>query len=119
MIKTADRIASVEEYYFSRKLAEVRSLDTGEVRVINLGIGSPDQAPSKNAIESLISSAQNPANHGYQNYKGIPAFRKAIADFYKHTYQAELDPESMILPLMGSKEGIMHISMAFVNPGEE
>ena len=119
MIKTANRIASVEEYYFSRKLAEVRSLDTGEVRVINLGIGSPDQAPSVNAIDALIVSAQNPANHGYQNYKGIPAFRKAIADFYKHTYQTELDPESMILPLMGSKEGIMHIAMAFVNEGEE
>lgn len=119
MIRTADRIASVEEYYFSRKLAEVRALDTGDVRVINLGIGSPDQAPSKNAIDALISSAKNPANHGYQNYKGIPAFRKAIADFYKNTYAAQLDPESMILPLMGSKEGIMHISMAFVNPGEE
>lgn len=119
MIKTADRIATVEEYYFSRKLAEVRSLDTGEVRVINLGIGSPDQAPSSNAIEALITSAQHPANHGYQNYKGIPAFRKAIADFYKNTYQVVLDPETMILPLMGSKEGIMHISMAFVNEGEE
>lgn len=119
MIQTAKRIASVEEYYFSRKLAEVRSLDTGEVRVINLGIGSPDQAPSSTAIDALIDSARNPANHGYQNYKGIPAFRKAIADFYKRTYQATLDPESMILPLMGSKEGIMHISMAFVNEGEE
>ncbi|MEX2232192.1 MAG: aminotransferase class I/II-fold pyridoxal phosphate-dependent enzyme [Cyclobacteriaceae bacterium] len=119
MIKTANRIANVEEYYFSRKLAEVRSLDTGDVRVINLGIGSPDQAPSSNAIDALISSAQNPANHGYQNYKGIPAFRKAIADFYKRTYQSQIDPESMILPLMGSKEGIMHISMAFVNEGEE
>ena len=119
MIQTAKRIASVEEYYFSRKLAEVRSLDTGEVRVINLGIGSPDQAPSSPAIDALIASAQNPANHGYQNYKGVPAFRKAIADFYKRTYQATLDPESMILPLMGSKEGIMHIAMAFVNEGEE
>lgn len=119
MIKTANRIASVEEYYFSRKLAEVRNLDTGEVRVINLGIGSPDQAPSSNAIDALITSAKNPANHGYQNYKGIPAFRKAIADFYKRTYDATLDPESMILPLMGSKEGIMHIAMAFVNEGEE
>lgn len=119
MIKTANRIASVEEYYFSRKLAEVRGLDTGELRVINLGIGSPDQAPSSNAVDALISSAKNPANHGYQNYKGIPAFRKAIADFYKRTYQADLDPESMILPLMGSKEGIMHIAMAFVNEGEE
>lgn len=119
MIKTANRIASVEEYYFSRKLAEVRSLDTGDVRVINLGIGSPDQAPSDNAIEALVSSARNPANHGYQNYKGIPAFRKSIADFYGNTYQTALDPESMILPLMGSKEGIMHIAMAFVNEGEE
>jgi LL-diaminopimelate aminotransferase len=119
MIKTANRIASVEEYYFSRKLAEVRNLDTGEVRVINLGIGSPDQAPSSNAIDALIASAKNPANHGYQNYKGIPAFRKAIGDFYKRTYHATLDPESMILPLMGSKEGIMHIAMAFVNEGEE
>lgn len=119
MIQTANRIATVEEYYFSRKLAEVRSLDTGEMRVINLGIGSPDQAPSSNAIDALIASARNPANHGYQNYKGIPAFRKAIADFYKRTYEVSPDPESMILPLMGSKEGIMHISMAFVNEGEE
>lgn len=119
MIKTADRIASVEEYYFSRKLAEVRSLDTAELRVINLGIGSPDQAPSANAIEALISSAKDPANHGYQNYKGIPAFRQAIADFYKNIYGATLNPETMILPLIGSKEGIMHIAMAFVNEGEE
>lgn len=119
MIQTAKRIASVEEYYFSRKLAEVRALDSPELRVINLGIGSPDQAPSENAIEALIASAKNPANHGYQNYKGIPAFRKAIADFYKNTYGVTLDTETMILPLMGSKEGIMHIAMAFVNEGEE
>jgi aspartate/methionine/tyrosine aminotransferase len=119
MIQTAKRIASVEEYYFSRKLAEVRTLDTPELRVINLGIGSPDQAPSPQAIDALIASAQNPANHGYQNYKGIPQFRKAIADFYKSTYGVSVDPETGILPLMGSKEGIMHIAMAFVNEGEE
>lgn len=119
MIQTAKRIAQVEEYYFSRKLAEVRTLDTPEWRVINLGIGSPDQAPSANAIEALITSARNPAHHGYQNYKGIPAFRKAIADFYQKIYNTHLDPESMILPLMGSKEGIMHIAMAFVNEGDE
>src|SRR5687768_12247395 len=119
MIKTANRIASVEEYYFSRKLAEVRSLDSPELRVINLGIGSPDQAPSSNAIDALIASAKNPANHGYQNYKGVPQFRKAIADFYQNIYSVKLDTESMILPLMGSKEGIMHIAMAFVNEGEE
>lgn len=119
MIQTARRIASVEEYYFSKKLAEVRSLDTGELRVINLGIGSPDQAPSPNAIDALTESARNPANHGYQNYKGIPPLRKAISDFYQRTYDVALDPETMILPLMGSKEGIMHIAMAFVNEGEE
>src|SRR6187549_1473561 len=119
MIKTSKRIANVEEYYFSRKLAEVRSLDTPELRVINLGIGSPDQAPSASTIEALNVSAKNPANHGYQNYKGIPQLRKAIADFYQRTYHTNLDSESMLLPLMGSKEGIMHISMAFVNEGDE
>jgi LL-diaminopimelate aminotransferase len=118
-INTARRISNVEEYYFSRKLAEVRALDSADLRVINLGIGSPDMAPSSNAIDALIASARNPANHGYQSYKGIPAFRKAIADFYASTYNVKLDTESMILPLMGSKEGIMHISMAFVNEGEE
>ena len=119
MIKTANRIANVEEYYFSRKLAEVRTLDTAELRVINLGIGSPDLAPSQVAVEALIASARNPANHGYQSYKGIPALRNAIADFYKRTYGVTLDPETSILPLMGSKEGILHISMAFVNEGDE
>jgi LL-diaminopimelate aminotransferase len=118
-IETAKRINSVEEYYFSKKLAEVRSLDTPELRVINLGIGSPDQAPSTQTIDALIASAKNPANHGYQNYKGIPQLRKAIADFSQRTYNTALDSESMILPLMGSKEGIMHISMAFVNEGDE
>ena len=119
MITTANRIAQVEEYYFSRKLAEVRGLDTPELRVINLGIGSPDQAPSASTVEALIASAKNPANHGYQNYKGIPQLRNGIADFYKNTYQVSLNPETMILPLMGSKEGIMHIAMAFVNEGDE
>ncbi len=119
MIKTANRIANVEEYYFSRKLAEVRSLDSPDLPVINLGIGSPDRAPSADAIEALVTSARNPANHGYQSYKGIPAFRKAIATFYQNIYQVALDPETMILPLMGSKEGIVHIAMAFLDEGEE
>lgn len=119
MIQTAKRIQAVEEYYFSRKLAEVRGLDTPEHRVINLGIGSPDMAPAPSAINALIESANNPANHGYQNYKGIPQLRKGIADFYQRIYHVQLDAETMILPLMGSKEGIMHISMAFVNEGDE
>ena len=119
MIKTANRISNVEEYYFSKKLAEVRSLDTPELRIINLGIGSPDLAPSTETIEALAASAKNPTHHGYQNYKGIPALREAIRDFYKATYSVELNAEQNILPLMGSKEGIMHIAMAFVNEGEE
>lgn len=119
MIQTAKRIQAVEEYYFSKKLAEVRSLDSPEHRVINLGIGSPDMAPAPSAINALIESANNPANHGYQNYKGIPQLRKGIADFYKRIYNVTLDAENMILPLMGSKEGIMHIAMAFVNEGDE
>jgi aspartate/methionine/tyrosine aminotransferase len=119
MIKAANRIKDVEEYYFSKKLAEVRSLDSPELRVINLGIGSPDLAPSENTIDALIASAKNPTNHGYQNYKGIPQLRQAIADFYKKTYSVSLNTETEILPLMGSKEGIMHISMAFVNEGDE
>src|SRR5688572_23009116 len=119
MIATAKRISNVEEYYFSKKLAEVRSLDTPELRVINLGIGSPDLAPSSSTIDALVESANNPAHHGYQNYKGIPALREAIRDFYKNTYSVSLNAEHNILPLMGSKEGIMHISMAFVNDGED
>ncbi len=119
MIKTANRIANVEEYYFSRKLAEVRTIDTPELKVINLGIGSPDLTPSANTIAELIRSSQDPANHGYQNYKGIPALRKGIALLYNDVYKVQLDAESGILPLMGSKEGIMHIAMAFVNEGEE
>ncbi|MCA6408595.1 MAG: aminotransferase class I/II-fold pyridoxal phosphate-dependent enzyme [Cytophagales bacterium] len=119
MIEFANRIKNVEEYYFSRKLAEVRSIDTPEWRVINLGIGSPDQMPAIDAIDALVVSAKNPANHGYQNYKGIPQLRKAIADFYVGTYGVSLNIESEILPLMGSKEGILHTMMAFVNEGDE
>lgn len=119
MIKTANRINSVEEYYFSKKLAEVRALGTSEEMVINLGIGSPDLPPSPDVIEALEVSAKNPYNHGYQNYKGIPALRKAISDFSKRIYEISLDPETMVLPLMGSKEGIMHVSMAFLDQGDE
>jgi LL-diaminopimelate aminotransferase len=119
MIKTATRIANVEEYYFSKKLTEVRALDTPELRVINLGIGSPDLAPSSNAIDALASSAQQSGNHGYQSYKGIPELRRAISQFYERTYHVHLNPETMILPLMGSKEGILHISLAFLNEEDE
>lgn len=119
MIATARRISVVEEYYFSKKLAEVRALGSAGTPVINLGIGSPDQAPSAQVIATLVNSANNSLHHGYQNYKGVPVLRNAIADFYGRTYHAVLDPEKEILPLIGSKEGIMHITMAFVNEGEE
>jgi len=118
-VNTANRIANIEEYYFSKKLTEVRGLDLPELRVINLGIGSPDQAPSAETISALTNTAQQPGSHGYQSYKGIPELRKSIADFYTNIYQVNLNPETDILPLMGSKEGIMHIAMAFVNEGDE
>jgi len=119
IIPPAHRIAEVEEYYFSKKLAEVRALDTPELPVINLGIGNPDLAPSASTIAALAESARNPAHHGYQSYKGIPQLRKAMADFNSRVYGTRLNPETMILPLMGSKEGILHITLAFVNQGDE
>lgn len=119
MISFARRIANVEEYYFSKKLAEVRKLDSPDYPIINLGIGSPDQAPSASTVDALVTTARNTGSHGYQNYKGIPALRQGIAAFNERTYGVKLDPETMILPLMGSKEGIMHIMMAFVDEGDE
>ncbi len=119
MIQPSKRIEHVEEYYFSRKLAEVRALDRPDVPVINLGIGSPDLAPSPTTIHALTEAAHHPGNHGYQNYKGVPALRQAIARFNQFTYGVSLDPDTNVLPLMGSKEGIFHISMAFVNQGDE
>lgn len=119
MITTAKRIENVEEYYFSKKLAEVKSLDTAEFPVINLGIGSPDLSPRQEVLDALKNSAQQTTNHGYQSYKGTPAFRQAIVDFNMRVYGVTLNAETEILPLMGSKEGIMHICMAFVNEVDE
>ncbi len=119
MIEFADRIKSVEEYYFSKKLQEVRSLDRPGFPVINLGIGSPDLPPSDSTISALNATSVDAGSHGYQSYKGIAALREGIAQFYLRKYKVVLDSECMILPLMGSKEGIMHISMAFVNEGDE
>ncbi|MCZ8216159.1 MAG: aminotransferase class I/II-fold pyridoxal phosphate-dependent enzyme [Cyclobacteriaceae bacterium] len=119
MIINAKRIDQVEEYYFSKKLAEVRSLDSAAFPIINLGIGSPDMPPAPAVIAALTKAAENPAHHGYQNYKGVPALRQAIAAFHQRIYKVTLNPDTEILPLMGSKEGIMHVSMAFVNEGDE
>ncbi|WP_425637580.1 pyridoxal phosphate-dependent aminotransferase [Algoriphagus yeomjeoni] len=115
----ADRVNSVEEYYFSAKLREVNQMIADGKPVINLGIGSPDLAPDKNVIEALKSTADNSQAHGYQSYQGIPQLRTSIANFYSREYGASLDPNREILPMMGSKEGIMHLSMTFLNSGDE
>lgn len=118
-IKPADRTRQVQEYYFSRKLAQIDKMRREGADIINLGIGSPDQPPSGETISSLAAEANKPGSHGYQSYTGIPALRKAFADWYRKYFRVELNPDNEILPLMGSKEGIMHVSMAFVNPGDE
>jgi LL-diaminopimelate aminotransferase len=119
IIPPADRLQHVKEYYFSRKLQEIRQMNASGKPVINLGIGNPDLPPSRATIDALISAAKQPQNHGYQSYRGIPALRNALSNWYATTYDVELNAESEILPLMGSKEGIMHISMAFLNAGDE
>lgn len=119
IVKPAKRTESVQEYYFSKKLAQIDKMRRDGADIINLGIGSPDQMPSENTINALVNEARKPGSHGYQSYTGILSLRKAFAEWYRKYFGTELDPESEILPLMGSKEGIMHISMAFVNPGDE
>mgnify|MGYP003654627522 FL=1 len=119
MIVTADRLNTVEEYYFSKKLREVRGLMAEGRPIINMGIGSPDLDPSKEVLEAIKNAVSDNGAHQYQSYQGLPEFRQAIADFYRKNYQVDCNPASEILPLMGSKEGIMHISLAFLNPGDE
>lgn len=118
IIPLAHRADQTQEYYFSVKLAEVRRLQAAGHDVINLGIGNPDLMPSANTINALIQSAQQPTSHGYQPYKGTPGLRQAIANYYQHTYAVTLNPETEVLPLIGSKEGITHISLTFLNEGD-
>jgi len=118
-ISTASRLNTVEEYYFSTKLKQIAQFKAEGIPVINIGIGSPDLAPSQKTIDALTAAAVNPDHHAYQGYQGIPALRKAFADFYATHYQVELNPASEVLPLMGSKEGIMHIAMAYLEAGDE
>jgi len=118
-VKPAKRTESVSEYYFSHKLRQIDQMRLGGADIINLGIGSPDQPPSENTISRLGEEASKPTSHGYQSYTGIPQLRQAFADWYRKYFNVELNPDNEILPLMGSKEGIMHISIAFVNPGDD
>lgn len=116
---TAKRLDTVQEYYFSKKLREVADLRAKGRPIINLGIGSPDLAPPPEVVKALNTALSSNGAHQYQPYKGIQDLRQGIAGFYKKFYDLDLDPDSEILPLMGSKEGIMHISMTFLNPGDE
>lgn len=119
MIQTAIRLNSVQEYYFSRKLREVRQLTAEGKLVINMGIGSPDLAPDIKVIEAMQKAMFDDKAHEYQSYQGLPELRKGMADFYRNHFNVDLDFNTEILPLMGSKEGIMHISLAFLNEGDE
>lgn len=118
IINPANRLNDTREYYFATKLREIAQRKAAGEPIINLGIGSPDLPPSTETIEELQHQAQNADNHGYQSYTGIPALRQAFAIWYQKHFQVGLNPENEILPLMGSKEGIMHISLAFLNPGD-
>ena len=118
VFKPADRLANVQEYYFSRKLKEVAKLNAEGKDIISLAIGSPDMPPSEHTIDVLCQEARKANSHGYQPTIGIPELRQAMAAFYKRWYGVELDPASEVQPLIGSKEGILHATLAFVNPGD-
>ena len=119
MIQPAKRLDTVQEYYFSKKLREVRGLVAAGKPIINMGIGSPDLQPPTEVLEAIQNSLGDASAHKYQSYQGLPELRNAIATFYKNKFSVDSNPENEILPLMGSKEGIMHISMAFLNEGDK
>ena len=119
MIEPAKRLGLVSEYYFSRKLKEVAQMNAEGKDIISLAIGSPDMPPSQQTIDKLCEVANNPNAHGYQPTMGTPELRNAMADFYRRWYGVELNPQTEIQPLIGSKEGILHVTLAFVNPGEQ
>ncbi|MEM8582992.1 MAG: aminotransferase class I/II-fold pyridoxal phosphate-dependent enzyme [Bacteroidota bacterium] len=119
LVPPADRLGQTKEYYFSRKLREIAQMRSQGLHVINLGIGSPDLPPPEAAIEKLVEVTQQGTAHAYQPYRGRPELRQAMCGWYDRYFQVSLDSEEEILPLIGSKEGIMHICMAFLNPGDE
>ena len=119
MIKPAKRLDTVQEYYFSKKLREVKNLQAAGKPIINMGIGSPDLQPPTQVLEAIKGSLNDVTAHKYQSYQGLPALRNAISSFYKNKFSVAANPENEVLPLMGSKEGIMHISMAFLNQGDK
>ncbi len=114
----ASRVTEIKEYYFSRKLREIAALNAEGKDIISLGIGGPDRPPHPNVIETMATEIHNADNHGYQPYTGLPALRDAFARWYRRSYNVSLEPSNEILPLIGSKEGILHVSLAFLNPGD-
>jgi len=118
-IEVANRLQHTEEYYFSKKLREIEDLNKQGFKVINLGIGSPDLPPHPAVIQTLNEQASLPNTHAYQNYKGVPQLREAIADWYYRYYRVSLNPNTEILPLIGSKEGIVHICMTYLQEGDQ
>ncbi len=118
-MKVASRLDTINEYYFSKKLKEIAALNAEGKNVLNLGIGSPDLPPSVSTIEKLVEIAQKPASHAYSSYVGVPALREAMANFYQKHYGVALNPANEILPLLGSKEGIMHVCMTYLESGDE
>jgi aspartate/methionine/tyrosine aminotransferase len=118
-ISPAKRLEPIQEYYFSKKLREIDEMNKQEPKVINLGIGSPDLPPHPEVVKALHEAALQPDTHAYQSYKGAPELRKAFAEWYARYYDVSVDPDKEVLPLIGSKEGIMHLSMTFLNPGDE
>ena len=119
MIDKAKRLQDVQEYYFSKKLSEIAQLNAKGHKIINLGIGSPDMPPPQQALDALCATAQHDTGHGYQSYKGINELRRAFCGWYEQHYQVLLDPDTEVLPLMGSKEGITYISNTYLNDGDE
>ena len=119
MIEPAKRLQSVEEYYFSKKLREVNLLKTSGLPIINLGIGSPDLQPPQKVLTAITDSLTNPNAHKYQSYQGLLELREEMATFYREQFSVSLSPKTEVLPLIGSKEGILHISMAYLNEGDE
>lgn len=116
--EVSDRLSGIEEYYFSTKLRQIDEMNRQGKQVINLGIGSPDRPPHPEVIKTMQEEAAKPTQHGYQNYKGSPVLRNAMAKWYQKWYGVVLDPNTEILPLIGSKEGIMHICMTYINEGD-
>ena len=117
-IVPADRVEAIKEYYFSRKLRELAKLNAEGADIISLGIGGPDRAPGADVVETMQRELEKESNHSYQSHNGLPELRRAFADWYKAKYGVELNPDNEIQPLIGSKEGILHLSLTFLNPGD-